>query len=151
MHLADGTEKILIRQAFSEGRVMQGLLEGVAGIVPVLAIGIPLLLLAAAAVRTEGTKGGEKGVLCLSIGPWLRIWHGVLAVQILLLAAILFPALTDLLIYLIVYALLIYGFFLWERLCERNSEWNTWSWILFGIFWLRGIERMLELMSVYHL
>ena len=65
--------------------------------------------------------------------------------------SLLFPALSDICVYLIVYLLLAAAFSLWEKLHDAHPGLNAWGWILFGGFWLRAVERMLEIMSVYHL
>ena len=64
---------------------------------------------------------------------------------------ILFPALEEQCWYLICYCLLLYGFFLWEKILDRYSGLRTWGWLLFGLFALRGVDRMIEVMSVYHI
>lgn len=142
VHLADGTEAIGLREAVLEGRLGEALREGLAGAVPVMAVGVPLLLLAFAAGKAE--RGGKGKGLCGG-------WRVVLAVQILLLvAAVLFPALTEPFVYLARYLLLVYGFVLWEELCGAYPELDAWGLVLFAVFWLRGLDRMLETMSVYH-
>ena len=145
VHLADGSEEIVLRQAILEGRPGEAFLEGMAGLFPILAAGVPVLILAFGIERTggQGRAGGQA---------WSRQlrWLGIPAV-LLLAPAVLFPALTDVCTYLIVYLLLLAAFSLWERLNETHPALDTWGWILFGGFWLRGIERMLEVMSVYHL
>lgn len=145
VHLADGTGRILLSQSLLEGRLGDALLEGLGDLFPILAAGMPLLLLARAADRA----GGEDGkVTHWPSGMRLTV---MMAQLLFVIAAVLFPMLTALCHYFMVYVFLVCGFFVWERLCERSVGRNGWSWLLFGLFWLRGIERMLELMSVYHL
>lgn len=146
VHLADGSEEIVLRQAILEGRLGEAFLEGMEGLFPILAAGVPVLILAFGIERTGGGQSGEKGQASSRRPGWLGIFAALL-----LAPALLFPALTDVCTYLIVYLLLTAAFSLWERLNERYPALDTWGWILFGGFWLRGIERMLEVMSTYHL
>lgn len=146
VHLADGSEEIVLRQAILEGRPGEAFLEGLAGLFPILAAGVPVLILALGIERTGGGQGRGKRQASIRWPGWLKI-----SAVLLLAPALLFPALTDVCIYLIVYLLLTAAFSLWERLNEMHPALDTWGWILFGGFWLRGIERMLEVMNVYHL
>lgn len=82
--------------------------------------------------------------------PWLPRAAGLAALA-LSAVSLLFPALSDICVYLIVYLLLAAAFSLWEKLHDAHPGLNAWGWILFGGFWLRAVERMLEIMSVYHL
>lgn len=166
VHLADGTEEIGLRQAIAEGRLGAALLEGLGGLFPVLAAGLPVLILAFGIAHTrEADAGGAESAAgkagCPAgkgkrpLGrtlplPWISWTMGALAL-ILLAASLLFPALTDSCNYLIIYLLLVAAFSLWEKLHDGNPGLNAWGWILFGGFWLRAVERMLEVMSVYHL
>ncbi|WP_251205799.1 hypothetical protein [Acetatifactor aquisgranensis] len=144
VHLADGSDRIELRQAILEGRLGEAFQEGIGGLLPILAAGVPVLILAFGMEKAGGGQSRVKGR-----AAWLRCL-GISAVLLLALA-LLFPVLTDACAYLIVYLLLITAFSLWERLSEMYPRLDAWGWILFGGFWLRGIERMLEVMSVYHL
>ena len=93
--------------------------------------------------KAEGAGSSEK----TRPHPWLPR----AAVLALSAVSLLFPALSDLCVYLIVYLLLAAAFSLWEKLHDAHPGLNAWGWILFGGFWLRAVERMLEIMSVYHL
>lgn len=147
VHLADGTGEIAFRQAILEGRLAMALREGLAGLAPILAAGVPLLLLALGVAKTGIGQDQGKGVPALP-----RAFRATGAFGLGLLAVgLLFPALTDICAYLIVYLLLVYAFSLWEKLHDEIPGLNAWGWILFGGFWLRAIERMLEVMSIYHL
>lgn len=96
--------------------------------------------------KAEGAGSSEK----TRPHPWLPRAAG-LAVLVLSAVSLLFPALSDICVYLIVYLLLAAAFSLWEKLHDAHPGLNAWGWILFGGFWLRAVERMLEIMSVYHL
>lgn len=93
--------------------------------------------------KAEGAGSSEK----TRPHPWLPR----AAVLALSAVSLLFPALSDICVYLIVYLLLAAAFSLWEKLYDAHPGLNAWGWILFGGFWLRAVERMLEIMSVYHL
>lgn len=96
--------------------------------------------------KSEGAGSSEK----TRPHPWLTRAAG-LAALVLSAVSLLFPALSDICVYLIVYLLLAAAFSLWEKLHDAHPGLNAWGWILFGGFWLRAVERMLEIMSVYHL
>lgn len=96
--------------------------------------------------KAEGAGSSEK----TRPHPWLPRAAG-LAALVLSAVSLLFPALSDICVYLIVYLLLAAAFSLWEKLHDAHPGLNAWGWILFGGFWLRAVERMLEIMSVYHL
>ena len=96
--------------------------------------------------KAEGAGSSEK----TRPRPWLPRAAGLAALA-LSAVSLLFPALSDICVYLIVYLLLAAAFSLWEKLHDAHPGLNAWGWILFGGFWLRAVERMLEIMSVYHL
>ena len=96
--------------------------------------------------KAEGAGSSEK----TRPHPWLPRAAGLAALA-LSAVSLLFPALSDICVYLIVYLLLAAAFSLWEKLHDAHPGLNAWGWILFGGFWLRAVERMLEIMSVYHL
>ena len=220
VHLLDGTDAVLLRGAVSEGRLGDALWEGVAGVAPALALGIPLLLLAAGLWKVGASKpekpasekaGTEKSeperTAAEKLGPGkaepekagteefepertaaeifrperpepenvgteksepertateklrpdkaagrkkLPAVTGVIQLLLLMLA-LLFPVLADVCSYMILYLFLLWAFWLWEKLYVRYPALNAWGWLLFGAFWLRGMERMLEVMSVYHI
>ncbi len=189
VHLADGTEKLAIRQALSAGRPGAALLEWLGELLPVLAAGLPVLILAVGMVRTgkaagtaekakegpgepEGTAGIAKegpgkpevtaGIARGGPGksegtiekkcprPWILPAAGIVALA-LSAVSLLVPALAGICIYLLAYLLLVAAFSLWEKLHDANPGLDAWGWILFGGCWLRAVERMMEVMSVYHL
>lgn len=144
VHLLDGTNRIGLQPAFLEGEIRMVWLEGLDGLIPVLGAGVPLLLLASAAYGAVGEGRQQAG----------RSWKktAVLIIWLLLLpVSLLFPALTDLCHYLFCYGLLLYGCNLWEKLLDRFPGLKGFSWVLAGIFCARGIDRMMEIMSVYHI
>lgn len=159
VHLADGTEKIALRAAVSAGEWGGALAEGLAVMAPALSAGVPLLLLAAGARKMWGESGVGAENAQREAGSGLgaaargKAGSGLGAAACLLAVAgaVLFPALAELCAYALAYVLLLYGFGLWERLWDAEPELRTWGWILFGIFWLRGVYRMIEVMSVYHI
>ncbi len=139
-HLLDGTTPVTLRDSLLEGRIGTALFQGLAGPVSVLGVGLPVLLLAQAAGSGFQTGSGTKGIKISG-----------LVCLLLLAAGLLFPALAEPCDYLIRYVLLLWGFVLWERLLDQYPGLCTWSWLLFGLFSLRGIDRMMEVMSVYHI
>ncbi len=96
--------------------------------------------------KAEGAGSSEK----TRPHPWLPRAAGLAALA-LSAVSLLFPALSDICVYLIVYLLLAAAFSLWEKLHDAHPGLNAWGWILFGGFWLRAVERMMEIMRVYHL
>lgn len=144
VHLLDGTDPIRLHPALSEGRLGVVCLDGLDGLIPVLGAGAPLLFLTAAAFASEGEARLRK-----AISPKKA---ALLAVWLLLLpVSVLFPALTNHCHYLLCYGLLLYGCILWEKLLDRFPGLDVFSWVLAGIFCARGIDRMMEIMSVYHI
>lgn len=166
VHLADGTEEMALRQAISMGQPGAALLEWLGELLPALSAGLPVLILAFGMVRAgsaeelAGRAGSPKDLAGKAEGagssektrphPWLPRAAGLAALA-LSAVSLLFPALSDICVYLIVYLLLAAAFSLWEKLHDAHPGLNAWGWILFGGFWLRAVERMLEIMSVYHL
>ncbi len=176
VHLADGTEEMALRQAISMGQPGAALLEWLGELLPALSAGLPVLILAFGMVRAgsaeelagkaenpenlAGKAGSPKDLAGKAEGagssektrphPWLPRAAGLAALA-LSAVSLLFPALSDICVYLIVYLLLAAAFSLWEKLHDAHPGLNAWGWILFGGFWLRAVERMLEIMSVYHL
>ena len=172
VHLADGTEEMALRQAISMGQPGAALLEWLGELLPALSVGLPVLILAFGMVRAgsaeelagravsvedlaekaenPGKAAGAGSAEKTRPHPWLPRAAGLAALA-LSAVSLLFPALSDLCVYLIVYLLLAAAFSLWEKLHDAHPGLNAWGWILFGGFWLRAVERMLEIMSVYHL
>ena len=141
VHLLAGTQQIQLRAEFISGSFGMGLKEGLAQVMPAFVMGVPLLLLALA---VEKESSGE----CVMS----KRWRVILVVQVLLIVgALLFPALTPHFSFLFRYLLLLEGFVVWEKLWDRYPALNAWGWILFGGCYLRGIYMMMEIMSRYHL
>ena len=149
VHLADGTEKLAIRQALSAGRPGAALLEWLGELLPVLAAGLPVLILAVGMVRTGKAEDAVKKA-GEAPHPWILRAAGIVALA-LSAVSLLVPALAGICIYLLAYLLLVAAFSLWEKLHDANPGLDAWGWILFGGCWLRAVERMMEVMSVYHL
>ncbi len=140
-HLLDGSVEIGVSGAVRAGNWEEAFREGLGGNVFLLAAGVPLLILA------EGLlKEGAQTSACKKLSR--RLLAGICGGG-LLLGAIFFPALTEQCSYFFHYLILIYGFAAWERLYEREPKLKIWGMILFGIFWLRGMYRMIEVMSLH--
>lgn len=77
----------------------------------------------------------------------------ILCSLIILVAGVLFlPELSEVLLQLCYYLLLLVAFDWWERLYTRTELYEkVILWLLFGVFGCRGCLRMLELMSAYQL
>lgn len=144
VHLADGTDKIMLREAILEGNLGEALMEGLAGWMPILVLGVPILILAAAA-QAERPAAGEGRIPA----PGRRALSALL--MSLMVLALLFPILAAHCMFVAAYLLLLRGLAAGERLCDSYPKWNLWGGVLYGIFWLRGIGRMMEVMSIYHL
>lgn len=154
VHLADGTEEMALRQAISMGQPGAALLEWLGELLPALSVGLPVLILAFGMAGKAGSPENMAGK-AERAGSFEKTrphpWLPRAAVLALSAVSLLFPALSDICVYLIVYLLLAAAFSLWEKLHDAHPGLNAWGWILFGGFWLRAVERMLEIMSVYHL
>lgn len=143
VHLASGAQQVRCSEALLNGSLGQALLEGVSGAAVMLSAGIPLLLLTAFAIE-EGDGERKRKVFRKWI-PAAAVWG------VLLILAVVFPALKEICTFFVRYLLLLYGFPLWEHLLEVRPQYKSWGWIIFGSFGLRGIYIIAEVMSVYHM
>ena len=85
-------------------------------------------------------KAGNK------VPGWYRI---CVVIQILLLACVfIIPGWAVVFVEILLYLLLVMTFDLWERWLADNPVLAKWSAILFGLMWLCGVFRLVELMSV---
>ena len=101
---------------------------------------VPMFCLLMAAASLHG-KGAMKRWYFIALIPGLLLEVGVF----------LFPNLADLLCFGVTYCILLIMFDLWEKLVDSYEGVNTWGWILFGGLGLRGVYRLLDLMSHFHM
>lgn len=140
VHLNHTLADLHYRQALVEGNILTAILESFVDILPIIQMLIPILLLSCTANQISGSRSSE-------------VWHGIIIVLevILLLLHFIFPDLSQETSYFMHYLLLIWLFAEYEKLCKRYPSFSNWSMILFMGCWLRGIYRMIELMSVTQL
>lgn len=83
----------------------------------------------------------------------LQKWQVVvlIAETFFILLYFLLPGLAEETAYFMNYFLLIWCFYEWEIICEQNPRFALWGNILFGGCLLRGIYRIIDLMSNSHL
>ena len=140
IHIVAGTLGIELREALINGDVLWALKDGLADTVPALLIGLPLLMLLAAAVKEESGIRPGKG------------WIMAAAMQVVLaVLTVLYPVLASYTAFLLHYVLLLECFVVWEKLFARYPALNEWGWILFGGCFLRGIYVLTEVMNRYHI
>lgn len=86
-----------------------------------------------------------------SVKRQCKKWQKLFLVFEVILAIVGFgiPGLQTFAWFLITYLLFVQMFAIWENILEKNARLLRWSPLLFGFFWLRGIFRMLELMSIF--
>lgn len=129
-----------LRPAFREGSFMVGLLEGAEFSASLLEMVVPMFCLLLLAVFIQG-KCAVKRWYFIALIPGLLMELGVF----------LFPNLAEFLCFGVTYCILLIMFDLWENLVESYEGMNTWGWILFGGLGLRGVYRLLDLMSHFHM
>lgn len=129
-----------VRPAFKEGNVLIGLLEGAEYSASLLEMVVPMFCLLLMVVCMQGKHVVKR-------------WYFVVLVLglIMELGVFLFPNLAELLCFGMTYCILLIMFDLWENLMKEYSGMNTWGWILFSGLGLRGVYRLLELMSQFHM
>lgn len=140
VHLVDTCQNLSIQQTFADNTFSRVFVESLSGITDIFLLLIPLLLLFLAINRrTEPTptKGWKKIVVVLELG--------------LLILNLLFPPLSQEISYFMCYALVIWIFEESETLCRHFPAFSSWGNILYGGCLLRGIYKMIELMSITHL
>lgn len=129
-----------LRHAFREGNFMAGLLEGAEFSASLLEMVVPMFCLLLVAASIQG-KCAVKRWYFRALIPGLLMEAGVF----------LFPNLAELLCFGVTYCILLIMFDLWENLVKSYTGMNTWGWILFGGLGLRGVYRLLDLMSHFHM
>lgn len=118
-------------------------------------------------ILTDGLAVGITGLLLLvpclvsghrSIGSFLRLFSAFMAFMPILDFSVMihlfdgkggFPAWGELLRFVIIYLLLLWCFNRWEKWYQKVPGLDKWGWILFGCFWLRGLYRIIVIMSAY--
>ena len=129
-----------LRPAFREGNLVVGFLEGAEFSASLLEMVVPMFCLLLVAVCVQGKCAVERWYF-IALIPGVLMEMGVF----------LFPNLAELLCFGVTYCILLIMFDLWENLVKSYSGMNTWGWILFGGLGLRGIWRLLDLMSHFHM
>lgn len=148
--ILDGREPLFIREKLLGEGFAAALFEEPAYFAQCLQVGAVLLLLLLAADRLSKEQqtweaGGEN------TKSRCEKWQKLFFVFEIILAAVgfLIPGLQTFAWFFITYLLFVQMFAIWENILERNARVLQWSPLLFGFFWLRGIYRLLELMSVF--
>lgn len=140
VHLGNTLANLTTRPIFSTEKPWAALLGGATDIVLLFRSVLPLLLILFW-INQAATPGKIKK------------WQiGIIVAEVIFAALhLLFPDLTTETAYFMNYLLLVWCFFEWEKICDRFPGFANWGMILFGGCWLRGIYRMLELMSIANL
>lgn len=140
VHIIDNFKNLSLRQTLLDGNLATFVLEGFSDSIVILQFAAPLAILLPALNKTPEEASLPK------CGHKLLIWE-----ILLLLINILFPSLSQETSYLMHYSLLVWCFWLWERMIAHYPKLAGWSTLLFGGCLLRGIYKMIELMSITHL
>lgn len=137
--LTEGFGSKLWKTSLEESRLVDSFWWGETELKSILLIWIPMICMLVAGLISAGHRVmALRYKVCLGIA-------GILVVMIFT-----FPGLFAVWQFFLCYLLLLICFDLWERLKDCCPEWEKWSMCLFGLMWLRGIYRMLELLSVSH-
>ncbi len=101
-----------------------------------LQIWVPVMIVLVAVREYTGVKTDDS-------------WHKVIWVAIALLLLILFavPTAENMILYLCGYLGVLPAFACWEALFEKNERLERWSYILFALLLLKGIYRIVVLLS----
>lgn len=93
------------------------------------------------------------GGLYISKGLLLKKWHKVLLILavFLAMAVLILPELSDVLLHLMSYLLVIVAFDWWEKVfAAKKEKYETViMWLMFVVFFTRGCYRMLEILEAY--
>ena len=140
VHLGNTLATLTTGTIFSAENPWVALLDRVAELMPLLCCILPLWLILRRIHETAEPAKPAK-------------WQFVIlcAIVIFMILHLLFPALATETAYFVYYMLLILCFYEWEEICRRFPAFSNWGMILFGGCWLRGVYRMLELMSISNL
>lgn len=94
------------------------------------------------------------GYFYLDKGFTLKKWHKVIFIMVLIFGfgMLFLPELSNVCVQLMYYLLILVAFDWWESWYTQTEYYERIVlWIIFGMFYCRGVLRMLELMSAYHL
>ena len=129
-----------LRTAFLNGNYLVGVLEGAEFSASLLEMVVPMFCLLFTAVLNKGRGEAQR-------------WYFTLLIPVLLMetGVFIFTNMAELFCFGIAYCILLIMFDLWEKLVETYVGMDTWGWILFGGLGLRGIYRLLDLMSHFHM
>lgn len=140
VHLGDTFANLTTRQIFSAENPLTAMLGGIADIVLLLRSVLPLLLIMLWINQAYSPSKLQKWQIGIIVGE-----------VIFILLHFLFPDLSAETAYFLNYLLLVWCFREWEKICDHFPKFADWGMILFGGCWLRGVYRMLELMSISNL
>lgn len=137
VHLGNTLANLTIRQISAAEKPFAALLDSLFDAAQLLRTLLPFLLVLVWINRTTATE------------KWKKWQIGILIAEVFfVILNILFPALSTETAYFMNYLLVVWGFYEWEKVCDRFPRFSSWGMILFGGCWLRGIYRMIELMSI---
>ncbi len=138
VHLLNAFQNLSIRTNLSDGALLKYLFQDLSPIFGILKVFLPFLFLVYTANRLTHTKKN-------SLPKWIFI-----LLILLLLCFCLFENVTNHFLYLICYTLILWCFQELESLCRSIPRFATWSNIIIYGCLLRGIYRMLALISTTH-
>lgn len=139
VHLINAFQNLSIRTNLSDGNFLKYLFQDLSPIFGIIKAFLPFLLLVYTINRLTHTKK-------TSIPKWVFI-----LLILLLLCFCLFENVADLFLYLICYTLILWCFQELESLCRSITRFAAWNNIIIWGCLLRGIYRMLALISTTHI
>lgn len=139
VHLINDLLNINLRTNILEGNFLQLIFVDYAPLFDMLKFNLPFLLLLVSTNHFLKIQGFQKKKLFVP------------CILIMLAIYLLFENLAETALYLFSFFLLVWMFGEWEVTCKHSSRFANWSLILFIGCLLRGIYRMLELISHTHM
>ncbi len=139
VHLSSALLDLSLRENLLKGNLLEILFTDCVPAFELLKFILPFLLLLLAINRAQSITGFQKA----------RFFFPCIIIVFVLY--LLFDGIAEIALYLLYYLLLIWSFAEWEAACKHSTRFANWSLIIFVGCLLRGIYRMLELISHTHL
>lgn len=139
LHVIEHFLNLTLRESILQGDFLPLLFEEYVPAFQLLKVLLPFLLLLVAINKTLHTSG------------FLRKRYWLLFMLFFFVMYLLFENTAHTFLYLFYYFLLIWCFDEWEATCKHSKAFADWSLIMFAGCLLRGIYRMLDLISHAHL
>ncbi len=139
VHLSNALFNLSFRESILQGNFLKILFVECVPVFETLKLILPFLLLLTFMNSTLHISGFQKK----------KIW--LPCILVLFILYLLFDCIAETTLYLLHYFLIVWCFGEWEATCKHSPRFANWSMILFIGCLLRGVYRMLELISHAHL